>query len=97
VIDDAAALGDPTQANLTQDVEMIEALAPMPALSIVQTAFQLLRGPGAGDPGASGLCATSAPLITSLVATCASLITSLVATCAPLVTPFHTGRLGFSI
>jgi hypothetical protein len=36
VIDDAAALGDPTQANLTQDVEMIEALAPMPALSIVR-------------------------------------------------------------
>jgi hypothetical protein len=31
------------------------------------------------------------------VATCAPLITSLVATCAPLVTPFHTGRLGFSI
>ncbi|MGC1639949.1 MAG: hypothetical protein WA781_04810, partial [Pseudolabrys sp.] len=27
---------DPTQANLTQDVEMIEALAPMPALSIVR-------------------------------------------------------------
>jgi hypothetical protein len=31
------------------------------------------------------------------VPTCAPLITSLVATCAPLVTPFHTGRLGFSI
>ncbi|MGA8560721.1 MAG: hypothetical protein WB685_15010, partial [Pseudolabrys sp.] len=50
------------------------------------TAFQLLRGPGASGPGASGLCAASAPLITSLVPTC-----------APLVTPFHTGRLGFSI
>jgi hypothetical protein len=31
------------------------------------------------------------------VPTCAPLITSLVPTCAPLVTPFHTGRLGFSI
>ena len=61
------------------------------------TAFQLLRGPGAGGPGASGLCAATAPLITSLVPTCAPRITSLVATCAPLVTPFHTGRLGFSI
>ncbi|MGB8616183.1 MAG: hypothetical protein WCD65_01420, partial [Pseudolabrys sp.] len=66
------------------------------------TAFQLLRGPGAGGPGASGLsasglCTASAPLITSLVPACAPLITSLVPTCAPLVTPFHTGRLGFSI
>jgi hypothetical protein len=31
------------------------------------------------------------------VPACAPLITSLVPTCAPLVTPFHTGRLGFSI